>query len=187
MTMLLIPEQESFYHGFPIFSFNVAGWLAILRYVNNRFWIMKSTHIETCDFYNMWGINLNKAFWWNVVGEVHCQFLQCPNPPFSIVNPIRLGSQLGTHDEAFIWHHIYMTEQSHDSFTWRLKSMTYRYMTINYMKSSYMTLYLHEQHLHDGSLVWNPLIWLNYSFTWQMFTWQTLTWRFPSITWHSFA
>ena len=97
------------------------------------------------------------------------------------------GSQLGKHDEAFLWHHIYMTEQSHDSFTWRLKSMTYRYMTINYMKSSYMTLYLHEQHLHDGSLVWNPLIWLNYSFTWQMFTWQTLTWCFPSITWHSFA
>ena len=42
-----------------------------------------------------------------------------------------------------------MTEQLHDSFTWRLKSMTYMYMTINYMKSSYMTLYLHEQHLHD--------------------------------------
>ena len=96
-------------------------------------------------------------------------------------------SLLSTHDEAFLWHHIYITEQSHDSFTWRLKSMTYRYMTINYMKSSYMTLYLHEQHLHDGSLVWNPLIWLNYSFTWQMFTWLTLTWRFPSITWHSFA
>ena len=93
----------------------------------------------------------------------------------------------GTHDEAFLWHHIYMTEQSHDSFTWRLKSMTYRYMTINYMKSNYMTLYLHEQHLHDGSLVWNPLIWLNYSFTWQMFTWQTLTWCFPLSTRHSFA
>ena len=62
-------------------------------------------------------------------------------------------SQLGSHDEALIGHHIYMTEQSHDSFTWRLKSMTYRYMTINYMKSSYMTLYLHKQHLHDGSLV----------------------------------
>ena len=100
---------------------------------------------------------------------------------------ILIWSHLGTHDEAFLWHHIYMTEQSHDSFTWRLKSMTYRYITINYMKSNYMTLYLHKQHLHDGSLVWNPLIWLNYSFTWQMFTWQTLTWCFPSITWHSFA
>ena len=65
----------------------------------------------------------------------------------------QLRSQLGSHDEALIGHHIYMTEQSHDSFTWRLKSMTYRYMTINYMKSSYMTLYLHKQHLHDGSLV----------------------------------
>ena len=65
----------------------------------------------------------------------------------------QLRSQLGSHDEALIGHHIYMTEQSHDSFTWRLKSMTYRYMTINYMKSSFMTLYLHKQHLHDGSLV----------------------------------
>ena len=111
-------------------------------------------------------------------GERNLCYVACQNKKWS---------QLGSHDEALIGHHIYMTEQSHDSFTWRLKSMTYRYMTINYMKSSYMTLYLHEQHLHDGSLVWNPLIWLNYSFTWQMFTWQTLTWRFPSITWHSFA
>ena len=66
---------------------------------------------------------------------------------------VTLRSQLGSHDEALIGHHIYMTEQWHDSFTWRLKSMTYLYMTINYMKSSYMTLYLQKQHLHDGSLV----------------------------------
>ena len=121
--------------------------------------------------------------WWQITWEVQKTIV---SEWTEKVVPI-FWSHLGWHDGALIGHHIYMTEQSHDSFTWRLKSMTYRYMTINYMKSSYMTLYLHEQHLHDGSLVWNPLIWLNYSFTWQKFTWQTLTWRFPSITWHSFA
>ena len=63
------------------------------------------------------------------------------------------GSHLGWHDGALIGHHIYMTEQSHGSFTWRIKSVTYRYVTINYVKSSFMTLYLHKKHLQDGSLV----------------------------------
>ena len=62
-------------------------------------------------------------------------------------------SHLGWHDGALIGHHIYMTEQSHGSFTWRIKSVTYRYVTINYVKSSFMTLYLHKKHLQDGSLV----------------------------------
>ena len=50
---------------------------------------MRSAHTEKCDFYNVWGINFNKACWWNVEGEPHYQFLQCQNPPLSIVNPIR--------------------------------------------------------------------------------------------------
>ena len=35
----------------------------------------------------------------------------------SFTNASIEGSQLGSHDEALIGHHIYMTEQSHDSFT----------------------------------------------------------------------
>jgi len=65
----------------------------------------------------------------------------------------RRRSHLGWHDGALIGHHIYMTEQSHGSFTWWIKSVTNRYVTINYVKSSFMTLYLHKKHLQDGSLV----------------------------------
>ena len=63
------------------------------------------------------------------------------------------GSHLGWHDGTLIGHHNYITEQSHGSFTWLIKSVTYRYVTINYVKSSFMTLYLHKKHLQDGSLV----------------------------------
>ena len=62
-------------------------------------------------------------------------------------------SHLGWHDGTLIGHHNYITEQSHGSFTWWIKSVTYRYVTINYVKSSFMTLYLHKKHLQDGSLV----------------------------------